>query len=215
MALRRVALRRLLNNIFNLGRVCDDVILMLLSSDRSRGRRTASEGQEEAAALQVRVGGVKLSPSPSAAAQEPRRPAAPPGGQALPRRHQDHWQFPRRHEQQQTQPSPHAGVIVRPHRAQARGGAGTPRADGDVRQHRVVPPAEARAWLAGADEGPAEGSQLHGLHPPGGGRGELQPGIAVDEGLSGGTRPRPVQPVPPSNKVRTTCFEGRRHFPPL
>lgn len=185
---------------------------MLFSSSRSRGGRTESEGEEEAAALQVGVGGIQLSSSSSsaAAAQEPQRRPAAAGGQALPRRHQDHRQFPRRHDQQQTQPPPPPGIIRQPCCPQARSADDAPGPDGDARQHRSFPPTETCAHLSDASERQAEGSQLSGFLPSGGWRGELQPGLTFSEGPHRRQRQGPVQQISPSNKV-TCSISGSFH----
>lgn len=181
---------------------------------RSRERRAESEGEEEAAALQVGVRGLQLSSPPSsssaAAAQEPQRHPPAAGGQAFPRRHQNHRQFSRRHDQQPTQPPPPPGVVLQPYCPQAGRADDAPSAGGDARRHRSFPPAETCAQRPDGAERPAEGSQLSGFLPSGGWRGELQPGLAFSEGPHGGQRPGPVRQISPSDKVRRGVQRSNR-----
>lgn len=153
-----------------------------------RGGRIESKGEEEAAALQVGVGGFQLASSSST--QEPQRREATSGDQTLPRRHPDHRQFPRRHDEQQAQPpqqpSPPppprpAGVFHQRHHSQTGAGDDAARPDGDAWKHRRFPTTEIGPRVSVGAEREAEGAQLSGVLPPGGGRGELQPGLALGQ----------------------------------
>lgn len=179
-------------------------ISMFSGSRSTGGGRTAAEAEEEAAALQVRVWELQLSSSPTAAAaQDPQRPPEAAGSQAVPRRHQDHRQLPRSHDQQSPQQPPPPGVLHPPCRSQARGAPDdAPLPNGDARRHRRLPPTETRSWLYVGAQREAEGSQLSGFLPSGGRRGELQPDLTLSEGPRGGQGQGPVQQISPSNKVR-------------
>ncbi|XP_061616140.1 collagen alpha-1(III) chain isoform X4 [Phyllopteryx taeniolatus] len=137
--------------------------------DGPGGGSDAAARREEASALQVGLGG-----SPLAAAFSP----ASPGSRALPGGHQDHRQLPRRRDQRPPGPPPPR----LPPAAEARPPS---------RRGRLLP-AESRR------RGASEGSRLAGFLPAGGGRGELQPGVALGEGLRGAEGPRGIQRVPPA-----------------
>lgn len=149
------------------------------SSGRSRGGRSEVEGEEEAATLQVGVGGFQLA-SEFAAAETQRSPTAP-GGQALPRGHQDHRQLPRSHDQQPPEPPPAAREPRRPRRTQTGSGDHIPGPDRHAREHRSLQTTEKCPQLTISTQGQAEGQQLACLLPSGGRRGELQPGFALCE----------------------------------
>uniref|UniRef100_A0A3Q2PBI0 Transcription factor 19 (SC1), like n=1 Tax=Fundulus heteroclitus TaxID=8078 RepID=A0A3Q2PBI0_FUNHE len=155
----------------------------------------------KAEALQVRVRRLRLPSASPAAAQAPQRRPASAGGQALPGGHPDHRQLPRRHDEQPAEPAAAAGFLRRRGSAPAGGGDGQP-GQNRQREHRRFPPTESCPRLADGAERQEAGQQLAGVLPPGGGRGELQPGVAHREDPHRRQRRRPVQPIPPSNSVR-------------